>query len=73
MNNSDKALVITSTLMVMFIIVTFFFVWCGRTVPDSLIYCVLGSGTAEFGICGWIYTVKKGKKPNSNDSIGGGE
>lgn len=62
MNNSDRALLTATALMVVFIVVTLFFIWWDKTIPDSLIYCVLGSGTAEFGICGWIYSIKKKSK-----------
>ncbi len=62
MNASDKALILTTFLMVLFIVAVFVFLWNGKTVPDSLIYCVLGSGTAEFGVCGWVYSVKKKSK-----------
>lgn len=59
MNKSDMALLLTTTLMIVFIATVFAFIWADKMVPDSLIYCVLGSGTAELGVCGWIYSVKK--------------
>ena len=59
MKTTDKALLLTGFLLVVFIAAVFACIWAEKAVPDSLIYCVIGSGTAEFGLCGWVYNAKK--------------
>jgi len=66
MGTMDKILLVLGITTVIFIAVCFVFVWCGRTVPDSLIYSYFGAIGTEGAVMGWIKT-RKEKKKHGND------
>lgn len=62
MSTSDKALIVNTIIMIIFIAIMIGTFWKFQSVPDSLIYCVLGSGAAENGCLAWVYHAKQKRK-----------
>lgn len=65
--NTDKVLIVMGVFLFWFI-VTMIVIYCVKdSVPDSLIYCVMGGGMGEAGICARIWHIGKEKRSEENE------
>ena len=64
MGTMNKILVLLGITTLVFITVCLYFVWCGKYVPDSLIYSYFAAIGTEGFVMGWIKNVKE---KNGND------
>lgn len=63
MSTSKKIVYIAGIFLIIFVI-TMIIVFCVvGDIPDTLVGCVFGACTGEFGILGWIKTTKEKNKP----------
>ena len=67
MGTMDKILIILGTTTIIFISICFLFVWCGRIIPDSLIYSYFSAIGCEGFIMGWIKNSKLKGDNNENN------
>lgn len=62
MSTSKKIVYIAGIFLIIFVI-TMIIVFCVvGDIPDTLVGCVFGACTGEFGILGWIKTTKEKNK-----------
>lgn len=63
----DKILITLGITTLIFLVVCFWFVWFGRTVPDSLIYSYFAAIGTEGFVMGWIKNVKEKSGNDKSD------
>jgi hypothetical protein len=63
----DKILITLGITTLVFMTICFWFVWFGKTVPDSLIYSYFAAIGTEGFVMGWIKNVKEKNENDKSD------
>ena len=68
LSTCDKAVIITGLVLFLFVCSVLWLIYKDKSVPDSLIFAVLGGGSFELGLCERIFEKKSKRRESNGDS-----